>query len=102
MSGNSSEGEASSSSASGGVRNVEAAHLPEAVPGAVPLRLTMAGSGASSGPYITEAEGNAVGGGYTEDLGSDFRVPFSPQCVDFDALVREFNLPDQFTYAKGR
>ena len=101
MSGSSSDGEASSSLASSNDGSIEIAPVPEGVPGVAP-RLTMAGSGATSGPRIVEAEGAAVGKEYLEDLGKDFRVPFSSQGVNLAALVREFNLPDQFEYLLPR
>ena len=102
MSGSSSDEEVSLNPALDDAGNIEAAYIPEAVHGVVPLHITMAGSGATSGPHVVEAEGNAVGKEYIENLGSDFRVPFSLQYVNLGMLVREFNLPNQFEYLSPR
>ena len=72
------------------------ANVQEDILEAIPLCVMVAGSGPTSEPDVVEAEVNVVGSEYTEDLGSDFRVPVSPEKVNLKALVKEFNLPDEF------
>ena len=78
------------------------ANVQEDILDAIPLHAMMVRSRMASRPDVVEAERNVVGNEYTEDLGSDFRVPVSSKKVNLEALVKEFGLPDKFEYLLPR